>query len=414
MNKLLLETALHKLVDIAYKGYFDELIELLKIDSIFCDSLIQIENLINWVRRDSFDQEFLFSLHQDELVTLIKVFTKLDGAVDKFTFGTNTPVPCLLYRLSDLNCEKSKYDEIVDWIFKNRTNKSIFPFGWDAFDDAKSLNEYITLAELKKLKNEEYRIKNNIRGVENRLKDLDKVTSDLIDAIKRRDVGSFDKLIHKGADIYHILEDGQSIYDKIRLVKTEKSKDWTRLHKPLVESLYICDCDNNGLSIIFGDFEPTKEIFNFDCVSLSARYDHGFGFSQLYKFVNDKESEEIKRLCDQANANQKTILLPKQVSSKWRVLLTPVIKTNDERDILVYKNLMADIFNKCHELHSKALYMSQYSLMMSYKNHQIKGIIEAFQELKKAKFNGVEKVYFDVDMRFRQHFYSEFRKNLVP
>ena len=31
---------------------------------------------------------------------------------------------------------------------------------------------------------------------------------------------------------------------------------------------------------------------SFECVTLSARYDHGFGFSQLFRFVDEKKSKE--------------------------------------------------------------------------------------------------------------------------
>ena len=55
---------------------------------------------------------------------------------------------------------------------------------------------------------------------------------------------------------------------------------------------------------------------SFDCVTLSARYDHGFGFSQLFRFVDDKESKLIETICDSANFEVVPKLLPWEFHSR--------------------------------------------------------------------------------------------------
>ena len=62
-------------------------------------------------------------------------------------------------------------------------------------------------------------------------------------------------------------------------------------------SIRIQDRHGKAMVIQIRNFDLGIEE-SFDCVTLSARYDHGFGFSQLFRFVNDKESKEIKVICD--------------------------------------------------------------------------------------------------------------------
>jgi hypothetical protein len=51
--------------------------------------------------------------------------------------------------------------------------------------------------------------------------------------------------------------------------------------------IHIKDSHNNILVIQIRDHQLDVDD-SFDCVTLSARYDHGFGFSQLFRFVDDK------------------------------------------------------------------------------------------------------------------------------
>jgi len=217
---LLLNTAIAKLVAIAKEGYYDELIELIKVDSNFRDTLLDIEKQINWNyahTTGSFSKELLFLINDFELDALIRAFTVLDGTIDKFTFGSVTPVPCLFHRLSEL--KYLKFDELVDWVLKNRTNKHLLPFAWNEQNEAKSLAEYWLLQERKKLKGEAERIQNNLRSVQKKLDNPNKATDDLKDAIKRRDFLSFNKLISKGADLFAKYDDGKTLAEKVKEIK---------------------------------------------------------------------------------------------------------------------------------------------------------------------------------------------------
>ena len=219
-TKPLLNIAIAKLVGIVKEDFYKDLIELVKNDSNFRDALLEIEKLVNWrnaYTTKTFDEEFLFSLSDFELDALIRSFTLLDGAIDKFNFGTDTPVPCLFNRLSDLSY--SNFYELADWVLQNRTNKYALPFTWDSERDVKSLAEYEMIDELQRQKGIREREQNHQRYLEKKLANPNKSTNDLIDAIKRKDSASFNKLIRKGADLNARYEDGKTLAEKLKELK---------------------------------------------------------------------------------------------------------------------------------------------------------------------------------------------------
>lgn len=411
MNTHLLKTAIDQVVAMVEENSYRELILLANTENNFRDSLLEVEKLVNWVRGDTFNQEFLFSLSQNKLSALIRAFTALDGVIDKFTFGTETPVPCLFHKLSDDDYQH--FDELVDWVFKNRKNKHILPFGMEAFD-ASSLIEYKLLCRLKKLKSEELIIQNNIKSIHNQLKNPHKATYDLLDAINRKDINAFGRLIEKGAETYYRDADGKTLAEKIKRLNNYVSVNGDIAEKSkLFEHIHLVDSQGKILTIDICDFEITDTLSRFDCVSLSARYDHGFGFSKLYRFVEDKESEEIKCICDSVNETNEAMALPQNASLRWRVILTPIVKTNTEQKVGKYKTIMNDVITIAKSLKVKALLLSQYGLMFNYKNYQVLGICEALQELKQIGFGEIKNICFEVDSRYKKIFISHLRNSLI-
>ena len=211
---------INKLTALVSKESYEELFQFINSDENAKKSLLEIEKLVNVhyaLTTKSFSEEFFLALNETELVTLIKVFTLLDGRINELTFDTQTPVPMLLHRLKDLNY--SYFNELLECVFKNRTNKHIFPFGWDRHDEAKSLKEYDLFVKKDKLKSEIYRLQNSVRSIEKKLLNSNKVTNDLKDAIKRNDVRSLDALIRKGADIHIKDDDGRALKEKVDEIK---------------------------------------------------------------------------------------------------------------------------------------------------------------------------------------------------
>lgn len=194
----------------------EEIFQFINGDENARNSLLEIEKLVNVNHAHTtgtFKEEFFVALNETELDTLIKIFTLLDGQITEFTLDSKTPVPMLLHRLEDLNY--SHFDKLVDWVFKKRTNKHIFPFGWNRHDEANSLIKYQLLVEKDKLKSEIYRIQNSIRSVEKRLLNPNKLTDDLKDAIKRNDLRSIKRLISKGADVNFKVRDDTTLEEKV-------------------------------------------------------------------------------------------------------------------------------------------------------------------------------------------------------
>lgn len=119
--KLLLNTALAKLVAIVKEGYYDGLIELVKTDANFRDTLLELEKQINRNRVDTYSNELLVLFEDFEIDALIRAYMLLEGAIAEFSFGNETPVPHLFDRLFEL--EYSNFNELADWALKNRKNE---------------------------------------------------------------------------------------------------------------------------------------------------------------------------------------------------------------------------------------------------------------------------------------------------
>jgi hypothetical protein len=413
--KLLLNTALAKLVAIVKEGYYEELIELVKTDANFRESLLEIEKLVNWkyaYTTHSFDEEFLFSLKDYELVVLIRAFTALDGAIDKFTFGSDTPVQCLFHRLEDFGYDKN--EELIDWIFRNRKNNYILPFGWDSQREVKSLFEYRLVDQVQQAKRYAERQQNNLRSIQKRVENKDRNTDSLRNAIKRKDWKSFDSLIKKGADLYAPDGDGGTLAEKIEAIKTDELSNNSSSILQLEESFYPSDGNKKQVAIKIRDFPLIQaELKKVNCVSLSAGYGDDFGCNQLDRFVDDKESLVIKDYCDLAIEENKAKLLPSEVSSKWRVIVTPALRANTYIEIQDCQLIMEEIFelSKSTGTESINLLISQYKNINEYREQQFAGVFQAIKSLCNSSLGNLDLIYFEVDTRHKEKFYKQLRSH---
>ena len=179
-----------------------------------------------------------------------------------------------------------------------------------------------------------------------------------------------------------------------------------------MDSIRIQDRHGKAMVIQIRNFDLGIEE-SFDCVTLSARYDHGFGFSQLFRFVDDKESKEIKSICDSSNAEVLPKFLPASVSKKWRVLVTPVIKSNEQRYADFYRQLMLGVVQQAQSVFTTKLIFSQYWMMFTYKEHHFEGVIRALNELKQESFGSLEVIRFEVDSKHSKAVFKQFFKGLA-
>ena len=191
-----------------------------------------------------------------------------------------------------------------------------------------------------------------------------------------------------------------------------RSRSIPKRAPPFLDYILIQDLLGNVLKIQISKFQLDVDL-EFDCVSLSARYDHGFGFSQLFRFVDDKESKEIEAICDVSNEEVAPRLLPPGVSKNWRVIVTPVIKSNEPRYMDFYRQLMLDVIKQAQSVFATKLLFSQYGMMMAHKRHQFDGVIQALNELKKETFGSLELIRFEVEPSHLRSIHQQFSRGLA-
>ncbi|AWW46782.1 hypothetical protein DPM18_08145 [Polynucleobacter paneuropaeus] len=179
------------------------------------------------------------------------------------------------------------------------------------------------------------------------------------------------------------------------------------------------DSKNNEVVIHLGDFplpSISQNSLKIDCVTISPRYDHGFGFSQLYRVVKDKDSVEIKKSCDESSQTKQVLLLPKNVSDTWRVILTPTTKSNDEKSRQESEDLMLKLFflTQSHEIQCNRLLITHFRHLQSYPDKTIDGLLDGLSEITKHTFLNLQDLYIEITDKFQdrleKHFRSKFQE----
>ena len=409
----LLESTIYLLVAIDKNGFYSELLEKVKTDKKLSDSIKTLSDKVNRNNKGQFDKDYLEALRDEELVALVRILTKLDGQYSKLTLGSVSSVPCLIETLKLRNY--SEYESIVDWVFKNRTNDYL-PFGSLYLSQAKSLKDYKLNIEQDRLKREQIKLEAEIRRIDKQKEYYPKATQDLRNAIRRKDWMAFDALIRKGAEIYTFDEDGKTLAEKMADVKRAEIKKNNISKLRIEKNLYLTDSNNQGLTITVSDITPSDDDLDaFDCVSMTARYDNGFGFSQLYRFVDDKESQDIKDRCDLVIAEDRSKLLPIMSSGRWWIVVTPIVKGDGYKQRESCKSIMKDIFKLSQQspVIATKLFISQFRHMFGYREEQLSGVFEALQELRDSSFGSLNLIYFEVDTRFRDRFAQQIRDQFI-
>jgi hypothetical protein len=408
----LLESTIYLLVAIDKNGFYSELVEKIKTDKKLGNSIASISDKVNR-NSSNFNKEYIDSLRDEEIVALIRVLTKLDGELSKLTLGSVSSVPYLIETLQERNY--NEYESVVDWVFKNKTNDYL-PFGSLYLSHSKSLKDYRLNIEEDRLKKEQIKLEAEIRRVEKQKEYYPKATQDLRNAIRRKDWMAFDALVRKGAEIYTLDDDGKTLAEKMSDVKRAEIKKNSISKLRIENNLYLTDSTNQALTITVSDITPSDDDLDiFDCVSMTARYDNGFGFSQLYRFVDDKESQEVKDCCDLVIAENKSKLLPIMSSGRWWIVVTPIVKGDGYKQRESCKSIMKDIFELSQQSQVSAtkLFISQFRYMFDYREEQLSGVFEALQELRDSSFGSLNSIYFEVDTRFRDRFAQQVRSCFI-
>lgn len=138
---------------------------------------------------------------------------------------------------------------------------------------------------------------------------------------------------------------------------------------------------------------------SFDAVTCSPRIDGGFGFSLLYYFI-DKPYDlvQLDAACNQTIVRNEVCVLPTTVSSKWRVLLTPTIRSSDQGTRREAERLMMDLFaaSQAQGVAATRLLITHFHYAINYPEPHVSGILDAIAEIRRSSFHGLKVLGFDL------------------
>lgn len=137
---------------------------------------------------------------------------------------------------------------------------------------------------------------------------------------------------------------------------------------------------------------------SFDAVTCSPRTDGGFGFSLLFYFVDKPyQLAQLEAACNETVARNEVCVLPKSVSAKWRVLLTPTLRSIDQGTRREASRLMKDLFaaSQAQEVAATRLLITHFHYAIKYPEPHVLGILDAITELMNGSFLGLKVLGLD-------------------
>jgi hypothetical protein len=365
-----------------------------------------------WQARDFYDGShyFLKSLSQNEVSAFVKVLVRVHG---KLT-GTSSSATSLIV-IDNLvkglirNLEYEKYELIeplIDWVIKNRAGDTA-SFGYPDKSIVKNFMDFKIDKQIELCQSKQMEIYQQIDKLKIKRLSYSNQTEKLIAALKRKDVSAVKEAIENGAESYLTGSDGIVLQEKVdqflRRVHVEQSR-YSRSeekHSDLViKGLY-------GRTLIIGVIDSMSTTTDYGCVALTARYDLGFGFSQLYRFCEDPKSQKIKHLFDQINQTTKLQLLPKEVSRRWRVIATPRLRTIDGNLRERAYNLMAEVLKMAESTDTARLLMSQFCFARKYHWEQFYGIFQAIVASSRSSFFASKRIDFEINREYAKAFRAD-------
>ena len=150
-----------------------------------------------------------------EVAALARFLTLIDGVPRGIFFGSAPAVPTLVAELKKRNYQR--YEEVLDWIFRTRMSPWL-PFGNQFGGEARTLLEYRQLEEERRIRLERRGLDEQLVKVERQRSGCAKATHDLQNAIRRKDLKAFPRLVDRGADILARHSDGKTLIEKMNEV----------------------------------------------------------------------------------------------------------------------------------------------------------------------------------------------------
>ena len=153
--------------------------------------------------------------------------------------------------------------------------------------------------------------------------------------------------------------------------------------------------------------ELTTEIEgkDFDAITCSPRTDDGFGFSLLRFYAGLELTPALDSACKAAVARNEVCILPEELSPKWRVLLTPTLKTRDESSRAEAHRLMIDLFNASQAggVGAQRLLITHFYWVQKYPRQHVIGILDGIRDLRVSGFRGLKTIGVDI-RNLSEHF----------
>ena len=192
------------------------------ISLLLCDKkkFALVRTLESKVNRNSscFDENFLQTMSDAEVVALSRFLTLIDGVPGGIFFGSVPAVPTLVAELKKRNYQR--YEEVLDWIFRTRKSPWL-PFGGQWGGEARTLLEYRQLEEEWHIRLARRVLDEQLVKIARQRSGCAKATHDLQNAIRRKDLKAFPRLVDRGADIFVRHGDGKTLIEKMEEVAKE-------------------------------------------------------------------------------------------------------------------------------------------------------------------------------------------------
>jgi len=134
----------------------------------------------------------------------------------------------------------------------------------------------------------------------------------------------------------------------------------------------------------------------FDAVTCSP---HADGFTVLNGLLGASVPRaQLEAACNETVARDEVCVLPKDVSSKWRVLLTPTLHSLDSSSRRNSSRLMKDLFSasQVQEVRACRLLITHFAYVRKYPEPHIQGIFDALKELMSGSFLGLQVLGFEI------------------
>lgn len=147
----------------------------------------------------------------------------------------------------------------------------------------------------------------------------------------------------------------------------------------------------------------------FDAVTCSP---HADGFTVLNGLLGSSVPRvQLEAACNETVTRNEVCVFPKFVNSKWRVLLTPTLRSLDSSSRENASRLMKDLFSvsQAQDVNACRLLITHFAYVRKYPEPHIQGIFDALKELMCDSFMSLQVLGFEIAAQHLAQFENQFR-----